>query len=358
MGYLENKPFSEALSYLSMPETKPLLFRYEPLFHILFWIAVLVYPFIKYIDKEGGYSLTLGHEINHMIFSAIPAYLLYYFVFPKTWRWWFPLAILSLFFIIALFYQLTDSYFHEQCSECSIFPTLKTLIGRAMNYAGFSLVAYAVYLGKVAYRRRLELELSKREQTQAELRALQARANPHFLFNTLNAIYLSALKKEEETPEMILQLADNYHYLFREGQQEQVSLQQELQHLKDFIGLQEKRMTDKVMVSFSVSVDDSSIMIAPLLLLPFVENAFKYTSILRGKVHPVHFSFELANKIFTFSCSNPVGEKAADMEEKWAESGVGIKLTRRRLEHLYPGKYTLLAEEQPDTFLVNLRIEL
>jgi sensor histidine kinase YesM len=227
-----------------------------------------------------------------------------------------------------------------------------------MNYTGFSLLAYVLHLGKVGYRRRLELELSKKEQTQAELRALQARVNPHFLFNTLNAIYLSALKQEKETPEMILQLADNYRYLFREGQQEEVSLQQELQHLKDFVGLQEKRMTDKVVVTFSEAVGDHSIMIAPLLLLPFVENAFKYTSILRGKGHPIHFSFELTENVFTFKCSNPVGEKAADMEEIWAKSGVGIKLTRRRLEHLYPGKYALVIIDPSNSFQVNLRIEL
>jgi sensor histidine kinase YesM len=204
----------------------------------------------------------------------------------------------------------------------------------------------------------LELESSKREQTQAELRALQARVNPHFLFNTLNAIYLSALKKEEETPEMILQLADNYRYLFREGQREKVPLEQELQHLKDFVALQKKRMSEKAVVRFTESVEDPAIMIAPLLLLPFVENAFKYTSILRGNGHPIHFSFTLIDNVFTFKCSNPVGEKAPDMEEKWAESGVGIKLTRRRLTHLYPDKYSLTAEEQAGFFIVNLRIEL
>lgn len=349
---------NEAVSCLPMPITKPLLFRYEPVFHLFFWSAVLAYPFIKYLDQEGGYSLSLGHEVNHLVFSAVPAYLLYFFVFPKPWRWWFLVVILGLFFAVAWSYQLTDNYFHGQCANCSKNLSLKTMIGRAMSYTGFSLIAYVLHLGKVAYRRRLELELSKKEQAQAELRALQARVNPHFLFNTLNAIYLSALKKEEEIPEMILQLADNYRYLFREGQQEKVGLQQEIRHLKNFVGLQEKRMTDKVEVSYSAMVDDPSIMIAPLLLLPFLENAFKYTSILRGKGHPIHFSFELSKNIFTFKCSNPVGEKAADMEEKWAVSGVGIKLTRQRLEHLYPGNYSLSVKEQSHFFRVNLRIKL
>jgi len=341
-----------------MSVSKPLLFRYEPVFHVLFWTMVLFYPFIKYLGQEGGYALSLGHEINHLVFSAMPTYLLYFFVFPKPWRWWFLPLILGLFFAIAWGYQQTDFLFHEACDACSSQLSFKSLVGRAVNYSGFSLIAYVVYLGKIAYRRRLELESSKRDQTQAELRALQARVNPHFLFNTLNAIYLSSLKKEEETPVMILQLADNYRYLFREGQSEEVSLRQELQHLQDFVSLQEKRLTEKAVVSFDDSVDNLRTTIAPLLLLPLVENAFKYTSLLRGKGHPIKFSFRLTDNVFTFTCSNPVGEKVPDMEEKWAESGVGIKLTRRRLAYLYPGKHFLTATEASGLFLVNLRIEL
>jgi hypothetical protein len=87
-------------------------------------------------------------------------------------------VILGLFFSLAWSYQLTDNYFHEECASCSNKLSLKTLIGRAMNYTGFSLIAYVLHLGKVGCRRRLELELSKNEQTQAELRALQARVNP------------------------------------------------------------------------------------------------------------------------------------------------------------------------------------
>jgi len=341
-----------------MSATKPLLFRYEPLFHVLFWAIVLVYPYIKSMGQEGGYSLTLAHEINHLIFSVVPTYVLYFFIFPKPWQWWFLLVILGLYSLLAFGYQLTDSLFHENCTTCKNNPGLKNLLGRTITYSGFSLIAYVLHLGKEAYQRQLELESSKQEQTQAELRALQARVNPHFLFNTLNAIYLSALKKEAETPEMILQLADNYRYLFREGQRDKVSLEQELQHLKDFFSLQEKRMTDKAVVRFTQSIDDPTVMVAPLLLLPFVENAFKYTSILRGNGHVVYFSFVLADNNFTFSCRNPVGEKMPDMEEMWAESGVGIKLTRRRLEHLYPGKYSLTTAEKSGLFLVNLRIEL
>lgn len=341
-----------------MPAPKPLLFRYEPIFHVLFWAIVFVYPFIKFIGQDGGYSFTLAHEFNHLLFSAVPTYILYFFVFPKPWRWWFVPAILCLYFSLAWGYQLTDSFFHGACTTCSNTLSLKSLLGRAVNYAGFSLLAYALHLGKVIYQRRLELESSKREQTQAELRALQARVNPHFLFNTLNAIYLSALKKEEETPEMILQLADNYRYLFREGQREEVSLKQEIQHIKDFVALQKKRMSEKALVHFAEPVGHLNIMIAPLLLLPFVENAFKYTSILRGNGHPIHFSFTINDNVFTFNCTNPVGEKVPDMEEKWAESGVGIKLTRRRLAHLYPDKHSLTAEEESGLFIVNLRIEL
>jgi sensor histidine kinase YesM len=341
-----------------MPAPKPLLFRYEPIFHVLFWAIVLVYPFIKFMGQEGGYSLTLAHEFNHLVFSAVPTYLLYFFVFPRTWRWWFFPAILGLYFVLAWGYQLTDQVFHEACSTCTNELSLKSLLARTVGYAGFSLIAYALHLGKIAYQRQMELESSRREQTLAELRALQARVNPHFLFNTLNAIYLSALKREQETPEMILQLADNYRYLFREGQREEVRLKQEIQHIKDFVNLQEKRMSEKAKVSFIEPVGNLNIMIAPLLLLPFVENAFKYTSILRGNGHPVHFSFTLTDNIFTFSCTNPVGEKVPDMEEKWTESGVGIKLTRRRLAHLYPDKHSLTAAEQSGLFIVNLRIIL
>lgn len=326
--------------------------RLEPLLHLFLWGMVLLYPYIKYIKREGGYAMSFAHEINALFLKMSISYFLYFWFFPRlNQRRYYPLALLALVFN-TLLYEYTDRFFHP--ADTHFWQHFATNL---LTHASFGVIFFTLFSVKNIYRQQLSLDALQQEKNQAEMSALKAQINPHFLFNTLNTIYANALKKEENTPELILKLSDGFRYLFHEGQQERVSLQRELQHLKDYIQLQEERLADKVDVHFSTEVIDSTKQIAPLLLIPFVENAFKYTSLLKGKNHQINIAITATKTEFSFQCMNPFDTSGQhELDSGWATSGVGITNVKRRLDLLYPQKHELEIMEEGNRYSVKLTI--
>jgi two-component system LytT family sensor kinase len=232
-------------------------------------------------------------------------------------------------------------------------------IGYISTYIILALFAYVLYSIKESYKKQVALEDAYRKKQQAELAGLKSQINPHFLFNTLNTIYSSALKKDDKTAEMILKLSDTFRYVLHEGQNEYVSLKKEITHLKDYISLQEERLLDKINIDFSVNIDNHEQDIAPLLLISFVENAFKYTSLLRDSQHLIKIKITLKDNAFSFYCENPYNEKAEkDIDTNWKKSGIGIANTKKRLEYLYPNNHQLHIIDDNRLFKVTLNIQL
>ena len=232
-------------------------------------------------------------------------------------------------------------------------------IGYLSTYCILAAFAYLLFGIKESYKRNTALAEATKKRQQAELSLLKSQINPHFLFNTLNTIYLSALKKEEKVPEMILKLSDSFRYLIHEGQNDFVSLEQEIRHLKDYIDLQQERYKGKIKVDCVVDIDDPEQQIAPLLLMTFVENMFKYASMLKGKQHLLKIRILLRECRFMFYCENPFSENAKkDMDSNWRESGIGLATTRKRLTLLYPGKHELQLTAENQTYQVTLNMQL
>ncbi|MBK5286245.1 MAG: histidine kinase, partial [Bacteroidia bacterium] len=198
------------------------------------------------------------------------------------------------------------------------------------------------------------LELQK-DNLQLELNALKAQVNPHFLFNTLNNIYSLALRKSEKTPEMILKLSDMMRYLLYECNVAQVPLQKEINFINNYIELEKIRHDKNVKIDFSLTgnLDDSEI--APLLLIPFVENSFKHgVNALVGKGW-VDIRLNIMNKKLSLVVVN---SKPENNNGTGKEKGIGLENVKKRLELLYPGKYTLSIEPQEEKFLVNLSVDI
>ncbi len=328
--------------------------RIEPWIHIFLWVIVLFYPYLKYSEREGGYMMSFTHELNSLVFKMTISYFLFFWFFPKrNKRKFLPLALLALV-INTVLYEFADRYFHSGDPHFWMH-----FFSNALTYLSFGVVFFALYSIKNIYRQQVQVEALSQGKVQAEINALKAQINPHFLFNTLNTIYANALKKDDKTPELILKLSNGFRYLFHEGQQEYVSLDQELQHMAEYIELQQERLSDKVNVSYSATIDDSALQIAPLLLIPFVENAFKYTSILKGQKHPISITVVNEGNDFFFTCSNPFSLKAKPaIDASWSESGIGITNVKKRLQLLYPEKHDLRIVEQDYIFRINLSISL
>ncbi|MEP7317742.1 MAG: sensor histidine kinase [Panacibacter sp.] len=220
---------------------------------------------------------------------------------------------------------------------------------RSVLFSFFLIVTFDFYLQKEKIKK-IELE-----KINAELDLLKAQVNPHFLFNTLNNLYALILQKSDKSAASVLKLADIMKYLLSNGKADKVILQNEIQFLYDYIDLERLRKNDAV-IEITVKGNTSHNLITPLLLLPFVENSFKYglnTVASRGFIK---INISIAERIFLMHIENnipPAGNAIA-----FHSFGTGIDNTRKRLELLYPGKYELTIQKKTDSFSVTLKLEL
>jgi two-component system LytT family sensor kinase len=191
------------------------------------------------------------------------------------------------------------------------------------------------------------------EKLKAELSFLKAQINPHFLFNTLNNIYSLASDRSEYTAPAVMKLSNIMRYVLTEAGNDMVPMEKEIQFTRHFIELQKMRLTDKSSIDFTVNGDPLGKQIAPLLFLPFVENAFKY-GISTRELSPITILLEIKKDSVYFSVSN---HKQLNTSLRIANNtGIGINNTRRRLDLLYNDQYTLTIDDEPKTFTVHLNI--
>jgi two-component system LytT family sensor kinase len=191
------------------------------------------------------------------------------------------------------------------------------------------------------------------EKLQAELSFLKAQINPHFLFNTLNNIYALASSQSEHTAAAVMKLSSIMRYVLSEARNDMVPLEKEILFTTHYIELQKMRLTDKTTIDFTVKGDPMGRQIAPLLLLPFVENAFKY-GVSTRESSPIRILLEIKEDSMYFSVIN---HKHINTSLKVADNtGIGINNTKRRLDLLYEDNHTLTIDDKAGEFTVNLKI--
>jgi len=189
------------------------------------------------------------------------------------------------------------------------------------------------------------------EKASAELSFLKAQINPHFLFNTLNNIYTLAVTNNANTAESIMKLSNIMRYVTDDVTADFVSLQSEVDCISDYIDLQRLRLSSKTQVNIDVSGDIDRYKIAPLLLMTFVENVFKY-GISNQHSGNIDISVSVEDNNIIFNCINPIFERKENIER----TGIGIANTKKRLQFLYPGKHTLSITDNNSTFKVYLTL--
>jgi hypothetical protein len=194
----------------------------------------------------------------------------------------------------------------------------------------------------------LQAQLQLKEQ---ELKFLKMQIHPHFLFNSLNTIYGFALKKKEEAPEMILKLSNLLDYILYQVNKPKVNLQDEIDHLEDYIALEEMRFNDTLKVDFYKENINETIQVAPMLLIPFLENSFKHGEIINGSMQ-VDLSLKMNNNTLLFKIEN------SSNNAKGEKPGIGLENIRKRLEMLYPNDHQLKITHENEKFSVDLQIEI
>ncbi len=197
----------------------------------------------------------------------------------------------------------------------------------------------------------LKMALSK-EKDAMELAFLKSQINPHFLFNTLNNLYGLSLSEPDKTPDAIVQLSDMMRYMLYESNADKVLLEKEIAYLKSYIDLQKLRYFGKTFIDFNIKGALNHQQIAPLLLISFVENAFKHGDVFDEK-QPLSMTLEVSEKQLIFDVKNKIHNK-----NKEEIGGFGVKNVERRLELLYPNKHKLMVNSNQNIFESHLEIEL
>ncbi len=186
----------------------------------------------------------------------------------------------------------------------------------------------------------------------AELNFLKSQINPHFLFNTLNGIYAQAHDRSDKTEHTVLKLSELLRYVIYDSGGDKVELEKDIQYITNYIDLQKIRLSSKVLINYEVTGDIRRYMIAPLLLISFIENAFKH-GISYSRSSVIDISISVFDKTLTLSVRNPV-----IASDNFTDGGLGLKNVSRRLELLYPSDYSLQIEKTDQSYSVLLNLNL
>jgi hypothetical protein len=231
-------------------------------------------------------------------------------------------------------------------------PALLNLVSSLPIILGF---AFMIKLVKRWWQKQKETELLAKEKTKAELQLLKAQVHPHFLFNTLNNIYFFTLTNSTQAPVMIKKLSGMLHYILNECNQPLVPLEKEIKMIRDYMALEKIRYAEQMQMTIEIEDNYDSKMIAPLLLIPFVENSFKHGASKMITQPWVKLNIHIENNRLHFMIIN---SKPSTNESSISKGNIGLKNVTKRLELLYPGTHELNIVSEQDSYTVYLVLQL
>lgn len=199
---------------------------------------------------------------------------------------------------------------------------------------------------QIIHRQAIEAEKNK-----AEIALYKSQINPHFMFNTLNTLYGLFITKSDKAEEVFIKFTDIIKYMYSNTERDKIPVVEEVKYIHQYIDLQSLRLGSYTTIDFHSEIDDDSVLIPPMILITFVENAFKY-GISSTRTSVIEISMLLRNNKLTFTTTNGV------YAHKQTSSGIGIENCRKRLNLLYPDKYTLECQEHDNVYNTKLIIEL
>lgn len=333
-----------------------------PIAHIVVWLLFLSLP---NLFNPGRTTFSLAGFLddlrptfrwaNGLLMVAI-FYLNYYILIPrlyftKKYGW----VVLSFVGCVLLFF-LVNAMLPQPHNGNGVIPGIDgephrlPILGPSFNFFMF-IIVYITSFAACVY---TQFEKIKDEKLNAEISFLKAQMNPHFLFNTLNSIYSLTIAKSPKAPDAIIQLSELMRYAVSESNSELVDLEKELAYITNFVELQKLRMSDKILLDFTINGNPEGLYVAPFLLIPFVENGFKYG------VNPeddsdIRIKIDVGEDFVALSVQNNKVARASAHDRR---SGLGLSTTQRRLDLVYPGRYMLDIADEPDTFIISLYIVL
>lgn len=338
--------------------------------HLVFWIAAYLFFVVFYGRSSRDYQTTIIFVSFLFPLAISTTYLLIYYLIPKFLlqqrKALFFLLLAYLIIVTGWLSELISLFIFTIIAEYRVESTAPITFDSISLIIGLyfvNLVAVAIKQVKRAFlmqqentdleQKRLETGLKLKE---AELKLLRAQIHPHFLFNTLNNLYGLTLEKSDLAPDLVLRLSDLLDYMLYRCNQPKVGLKNELEHLHNYIQIEQLRYGPKLKHDFQQTGNPEPLEIAPMLLLPFVENAFKHGTSKQVDDPFVKIDVQIQDKKLKFRIENSKTNQAAN-EENYTQ-GIGLKNVRKRLELLYPENHRLQISSGETTFTVEFEISL
>lgn len=327
--------------------------------HILFWVATVAFHLFTRLDLIGraGFEQFLGEVVirNALLAAIIYANLLWLIPrFARRKKWGRYTTFLALSFIFyTMLKNAHDVYLYRHIMGDTAFDFFRNTFYNfsiALFYMAFGV---ALHLSRAWFEQRQLIRKIELEKLNAELEYLKAQINPHFLFNSINTIFFQIDRSNSTARDTLSAFSDMLRYQLYECNGHEIPVEKEVAYLKNYVDLQRLRKDE----NYSIFFDEdqmSDFTIAPLLLIPFVENAFKHISHFTDG-NEIRIDLRRVGDAMRMSVFNTCSSGSTIKDNG---AGIGLRNVRRRLELLYPGRHTLEVRETAGTFEVNLEIRI
>jgi len=331
------------------------------LYHFLFWVAIYLLWVAAFRSYSVSLTKTMTIEFCYLIFITADYYAIADFIVPqfllKKRYALFVSAILIVIAFSAWLRALVALQMNLHFFKPVHLPDFATLYLNSV--VNISLWVLLITMGKMLIDRmqtQQHMELLEKERVKNELDYLKAQINPHALFNSLNTIYGYIDKSNQPARNILLQFSELLRYQLYDCAVEKVSLEKEMEYVKNYVAFQRLRKDEKLVVSLDIGITQPGLTIAPLLLVVLIENAFKFVSNFSDKENKILIKIFTNDNALHCSIFNTKELQQADASK--ASYGIGITNLKRRLELLHPERYKLTTDVGNEFYETNLILDL
>lgn len=323
--------------------------------HSVFWLSHLL---LFSVISETAFLTAFLHQLTTLPFKMAPVYIVFYWLFPNFLLRRRYLKFFLFTLLVIIIFAVLQSWI--------MYKTYDRRMGEAWSWvwivSNFILTFYILSLALALkllrfwfHREKYIQELSS-ARMEAELKFLKAQIHPHFLFNTLNNLYTLTLKKSDHAPEVVEKLSDLLRYMSYDANDRTVCLSNEIDYLRNYISLEKIRYGKKLEIAFTVDGSAKGLEIAPLILIPFVENSFKHG--VSGRLTACWITIQLSvqGERLSFKVENSLPSSQEDV--MGYKEGIGLKNVKRRLDLIYPEQHELKVIASAESHLVILKLDL
>lgn len=327
--------------------------------HILLWIMVF-YMFFNIMNALGGFPQKAGYNpytdfglytrsIMTTLMLVIPFYFGYFltpYLFKRQKRKLFIIIAIVFGTLFPIVMSIMDDGFRPSAILQSVF------LFAFLNIFLILGVSFRSIFGWIE-QKRLHDQLEQ-QKLRSELSLLKIQLNPHFLFNTLHNIDTLIYDNQDKASKSLVKLSDIMRYMLNDANSDFVNMEQEIQHLENYLALEKLRLKNEIFLNYNLTGDYKKLKIAPMIMIPFVENAFKH-SVDSSNENGIKIFITFENNKLNFICENLFDKDDTDKDKG---HGIGLETVKKRLELIYKNKYKLSVNSENSVFKVNLEIEL